>query len=239
MVPQIKAPSAAQPIFYPESDGNRMAENTEQYQWLVLIKENLEIWFAAAVNVFVAGDLLWYPVEGSNQISAAPDVMVAIGRPKGKRGSYKQWEEENIAPQVVFEILSPGNTSKEMALKLSFYQRYDVEEYYIYDPDKQNLSGFLRSGNQFQPIHPMNGWVSPRLDIRFAMTQDGLEIYRPDGRKFLTSVELEEQLTQERQQAQQAQAAAQQAQAAAQQAETRMQVLAAKLRELGIDPDRL
>jgi hypothetical protein len=52
-----------------------------------------------------------------------------------------------------------------------------------------------------------------------------LEIYRPDGRKFLTSVELEAQLQQERQQAEQA--------------EARMQVLAAKLRELGIDPDQL
>jgi Uma2 family endonuclease len=54
-------------------------------------------------------------------------VLVVIGRPKGKRGSYKQWEEANIAPLVVFEILSPSNTQKEMANKLLFYQRYGVE----------------------------------------------------------------------------------------------------------------
>jgi Uma2 family endonuclease len=225
MVPQIKSTSATQPIIYLEDDGNPMSENTEQYQWLVLIKENLEMWFAAVVNVFVAGDLLWYPVEGNNQLAAAPDVMVAIGRPKGKRGSYKQWEEENIAPQVVFEILSPSNTSKEMALKRLFYQRYGVEEYYLYNPEKRDLSGFLRAGEELQPIDQMNGWVSPLLAIRFEMTAEDLEIYRPDGRKFLTSVELEAQLQQERQQAEQA--------------EARMQVLAAKLRELGIDPDQL
>lgn len=218
MVPQIQIPPAIQPIIYPEDDGNLMSENTEQYKWLVLIKENLEIWFAAAANVFVAGDLLWYPVEGNPQIAAAPDVMVAINRPKGRRGSYKQWEEENIAPQVVFEILSPGNTQKEMANKLLFYQRYGVEEYYIYNPDKQELTGLCRSGEWLEAIDQMNGWVSPRLAIRFEMTASGLEIYRPDGRKFLTSVELEERV---------------------QQAEDRMQVLAAKLRELGIDPDRL
>jgi hypothetical protein len=39
-----------------------MAENTEQYEWLVKIKENLEILFADDPDVFVAGDLLWYPV---------------------------------------------------------------------------------------------------------------------------------------------------------------------------------
>ncbi len=32
--------------------------------------------------------------------------MVVFGRPKGDRGSYKQWLENQIAPQVVFEILS-------------------------------------------------------------------------------------------------------------------------------------
>ena len=36
-------------------------------------------------------------------------AMVVFGRPKGYRGSYRQWEEGGIAPQVVFEILSPGN----------------------------------------------------------------------------------------------------------------------------------
>ncbi|HIK30118.1 MAG TPA: hypothetical protein IGS17_15195 [Oscillatoriales cyanobacterium M59_W2019_021] len=58
MVPQIRTDSISQPIIYPEDDGNSMSENTEQYQWLVLIKENLEIWFASVANVFVAGDLL-------------------------------------------------------------------------------------------------------------------------------------------------------------------------------------
>lgn len=168
---------------------------------------------------------MWYPVEGNPQIRAAPDVMVAIGRPKGKRGSYQQWEEENIVPQVVFEILSPGNTQKEMANKLLFYQRYGVEEYYIYDPQKQELTGLCRYGDWLESIEDIQDWVSPRLEIRFEMTAEGLEIYRPDGRKFLTSVELEAELDRERQ--------------CAEQAENRMEVLAAKLRELGIDPDWL
>ena len=45
--------------------------------------------------------LLWYAVEGDNKIRQAPDAMVAFGRPKGYRGSYRQWEEGGIAPQVV------------------------------------------------------------------------------------------------------------------------------------------
>jgi hypothetical protein len=36
----------------------------------------------------------------------------------------------------------------------------------------------------------MEGWVSPRLGIQFTQVNVELEIYRPDGRRFLTSVEL-------------------------------------------------
>ena len=71
---------------------------------------NLDEVFRDDPQVFVAGNLLWYPVEGDNKTRAAPDAMVVFGRPKGDRSSYLQWLEGNIAPQVVFEVLSPGNS---------------------------------------------------------------------------------------------------------------------------------
>ncbi|BBH41379.1 hypothetical protein myaer102_39900 [Microcystis viridis NIES-102] len=126
-------------IVYPDSDGKPMADNTRQFRWITTIKANLDWLFANDADVFVAGDLLWYPVEGDNKTRQAPDVMVAFGRPKGERGSYQQWKENNIPPQVVFEILSPGNTQTEMTRKLLFYDRYGVEEYYIY-PTFRTLS---------------------------------------------------------------------------------------------------
>ena len=91
----------------------------------------------------MAGDLLWYSVEGNNKLRQAPDVMVVFGVEKGDRGYYQKCQENNIAPQVVFEILSPGNTPKEMNRKLLFYNRYGVEEYYIYDPQKNSFTGWL------------------------------------------------------------------------------------------------
>ncbi len=103
----ITTPS--QKVFYPDSDGKPMADNTLQFRWIVTIKEGVDALFCQDPDVFVAGDLLWYPVEGEPKIRIAPDVLVAFGRPKGERGSYRQWEEGGTAPQVVFEILSPGN----------------------------------------------------------------------------------------------------------------------------------
>ncbi|WP_315874596.1 hypothetical protein [Thermocoleostomius sinensis] len=47
-----------------------------------------------------------YPVEGSNTIVTVLAVMVVFDRAKGDRGSYQQWKEAGILPQIVFEILS-------------------------------------------------------------------------------------------------------------------------------------
>ena len=188
-------------IVYPESDGQPMADNTKQFTWIVKIKENLEILFKSNPDVFVAGDLFWYPVEGSNKIKLAPDTMVVFGRPKAHRGSYRQWEEDNIPPQVVFEILSPGNTQDEMDKKKLFYLKHGVEEYYVYDPDRISLEVCIRENNSFKEIKDFSVWTSPRLNIRFDMTGDELVIYYPDGGRFLSPVELSNYAEQENQRA--------------------------------------
>ncbi len=234
-------------ITYPESDGKPMADNTLQFRWMMTIQGGIDALFRDNPEVFVAGDLSWYPVEGQPQIRAAPDVMVAFGRPKGDRGSYLQWEEGGIAPQVVFEILSPSNTVAEMARKLRYYERHGVEEYYLYDPNTGTLNGWQKQGGAFAPIALMDGWISPRLGVRFERdgdTGDTLVLYHPDGERFATYVELVAQreqerqnAEQERQNAEQERQNAEQARQNAEQERQRAERLAAKLRDLGIDPE--
>jgi Uma2 family endonuclease len=224
---------ATNQIIYPDSDGQPMADNTKQFRWITVIKSNLDWLFQDEELVFVAGDLLWYPVEGNPKYRVAPDAMVVFGRPKGDRGSYKQWEEDNIAPQVVFEILSPGNTEGEMERKLQIYARCEVEEYYVYDPDRYILKGYQRGDDLFlNRIEVMDGWISPRLGITFRLNGDELTITHPDGRIFETfdSVATERDLLL---------ADKQQLEVEKQQLEIEKNKRDAKLRELGIDPDML
>ena len=225
MVQQITNPTENN-IIYPDSDGQPMADNTKQFRLIVTIKENLALLFADNPDVFIAGDLLWYPLEGNNKLRRAPDVMVVFDRPKGDRGSYKQWEENNLSPQVVFEILSPGNTLAEMSQKFEFYNRYGVEEYYVYDPDKVDLCGWSRVENSLNLIETMDGWISPRLKIRFEITDHDLQIFTPKDEPFLTYVELGK-LKQE------AEKRAKKAEQRAEAAEAKIKELEAKLRELG------
>lgn len=238
MVQELKVP--AQPdIIYPDSDGKPMADNTKQYRLIVTIQGGIDALFKDDANVFTAGDLLWYPVEGNNTICTAPDVMVVFGRPKGDRGSYKQWLEDDIAPQVVFEILSPSNTIKEMAKKQEFYNQYQVEEYYLYDPEKVDLCGWVRRENQLEVIEEIIGWVSPRLGVKFELSEGYLQIYWPDGERFDSYVELMRKKEQQQQRAEREQQRADQAEALLEEERRRREILEARLREMGIDPQQL
>ena len=253
IITQSVIPQTDLEIEYPDCDGHPMADNTRQYRLIVMIKENLEILYATLMNVFVAGDLLWYPIEGDNKTRIAPDVMVVFGPLKGDRGSYQQWKDGNIAPQITFEILSPSNFAPEMEEKRKFYETYGVEEYYSYDPDRFRLKGWLRQANQLLPIPEMNGWVSPRIGIRFSHIQGELEIYRPDGRKFLTSVELDQEARQAQlaaiqqaqradhqiQRAKKAQQEAQQAQEQAQQAQEQVRSMVVNLLRSGMSVEQI
>jgi Uma2 family endonuclease len=198
-------------IEYPETDGQPMGDSTIQVRWIFKLFSGIDGVFLNRPDVFVAANLFWYPVKGDPATVTAPDVLVAFGRPKGDRRCYKQWEEGGIAPQIVVEVLSFNNTPGEMEDKFDFYERFGVEEYYVYDPIDITLQGFQRRRNRLMPIARMKNYTSPRLGIRFDMSGPELQVFRPDGEPFRTHQELMAE----------------------------KESLAAKLRELGIDPDSI
>ncbi|PIE20164.1 MAG: hypothetical protein CSA66_01255 [Proteobacteria bacterium] len=202
-------------FLYPDSDGQPMADNTKQYGWIVLLTENLD----AIREDFVAGDLLWYPVEGSPKIRVAPDVLVAPGRPKGHRGSYQQWKEAGVAPSVVVEVLSPSNSLREMIRKVRFYDEHGVDEVIVVDPEANDGWAYTRgSGGRLIEAQGLDGWQSPRLGVRFEREGGELFVRGPDGQRFERLAAHKERAEREAE---------------------RAEKLAAKLAELGIDPDTL
>jgi Uma2 family endonuclease len=216
-------------IAYPETDFKPMAENTLQFDWIQLLYTELDERFSDRNDVFIAGDLFWYPVEGRPDIVQAPDVMLAFGRPKGYRGSYLQWKEDDIAPQVVFEVWSPGNTASKLKEKFKFYQKYGVEEYYLIDPFDKTVKVYRRRKQLLTPIRRLAAWRSPRLGIRLETVDGDLVVFGPEGRKFVRPTERirsqTAQIDNNRKQAERERKA--------------KETLAAKLRELGVDPDTL
>ena len=193
-------PSVEKLICYPESDGKPMSDNTRQFRWILFLFGNIAARFRSDPNVFVSGNQFWYPEKNRPDIHVTPDVYVVFGRPKGDRGSYKQWEEGGVPMTVVFEVPPLNNTPAEMEDQFAFYERYGVEEYYIYDPYKNQLQVFLRRDNVVAPVWPVEGFTSPRLGIRFEMTAPEMTVFLPDGSPFKTfkALKAERTLIQER-----------------------------------------
>jgi Uma2 family endonuclease len=218
-------------IYYPSSDGKPIADNTTQARWIIMLYNNLRALFDGQ-EVFVAADLLWYPVEGNPRISIAPDVMVAFGRPGGERLSYQQWLEGGLCPQVVFEIFSPSNSYIEISRKQQLYHKYGVEEFIVIDPamSEAGEDGFViyerREGQLLAPDFSPADWTSPRLGVRFRLEKGKLMLYLPDGSPFKSFTEVREELAAERRRAEEEKKRAEEALA-------EVERLRARLRELG------
>ncbi len=185
-------------ICYPDSDGEPVAENKIHFYWITYINQSLETVFADRDDVFIASDLLWYPVKGNPRKRVAPDALVVFGQPNSYKTAYLQWRNDDMPPQVVFEVLSPGNTDKEMVGKLNFYEENGVKEYYLYTPDYTELTDIEEhKKNKFskprldvwqfvggQHVHKPNvsNWQSPLLGISFTVGEEGLLIFDKEGK---------------------------------------------------------
>lgn len=66
-----------------------------------------------------------------------PDVMVVCDENK--------IAERNIlgAPDLVVEVLSPSNKSRDKVLKLNMYQKFGVKEYWIVSPEEEIVETYI------------------------------------------------------------------------------------------------
>lgn len=75
------------------------------------------------------------------------------------------------APDLVIEILSPGNSTKEMKYKFDLYEEAGVLEYWIVNPEDKTIYIFTLRDNQFIGMHPLieedkiKSLVFPQLDF--------------------------------------------------------------------------
>jgi hypothetical protein len=124
----------------------------------------------------------------------------------------------------------------EMADKLAFYDEHGVEEYYLYDPDLNALAIYVRQGEVLRRVRPARGFVSPRLGIRFDLSDSEMAVFGPDGQRFLSFEELSAERQRDQQLRLEAQQQADQARLQADQARLQADQArqwAARLAELG------
>lgn len=130
-------------VDYPESDGKPMTETDTHRKQMVDLLVVLEAYFRNDPQVYVAGNLMMYYVEGDPKASITPDVFVVQGVPKGDRRVYKVWEEGR-APDVVIELTSRSTRDEDLGSKRWIYAEMGVREYFLFDPLGDYLTPALR-----------------------------------------------------------------------------------------------
>ena len=71
------------------------------------------------------------------------------------------------APDVVVEILSPGNNSKELIIKHKIYEEAGVKEYWIVNPEKKIIIVYAINGKgKYQEVN-VAGTVNNNLSLVF------------------------------------------------------------------------
>lgn len=126
-------------VEYPESDGQPVGETDTHITLLLYLLGTLRDYFREDPNVYVAGNLFVYYVEGDPTQVVCPDVFVVKGVPRGERRVYKVWEEGK-GPDVVFELTSKKTRYQDLGVKKGLYEALGVQEYFIFDP----LGEYLR-----------------------------------------------------------------------------------------------
>ncbi|MEO8074019.1 MAG: Uma2 family endonuclease [Acidobacteriota bacterium] len=181
-------------IFYPDSDGEPMAETDLHANLLMNLRMNLDIFFAEREDVYVSGNLMFYYVEGDPTQVISPDVMVCFGIPKGNRTSYKTWEEKDVVPSVVIELSSRGTWRKDFMEKKTLYEVLGVKEYYIFNPlEPKTAPAFtayeLKNG-EFTAVKIENNCIkSEILGLDLIVEGKNLRLFDPATNQFLKTAE--------------------------------------------------
>jgi Uma2 family endonuclease len=96
-----------------------------------------------------------------NQDFKGPDFFAVTGVSKKERKSWVVWEEEK-APDVVIELLSPSTANFDRTEKKQIYQnKMRVSEYFWYDPfNSEDFAGFFLNSGVYQPlVFNEQGWL--------------------------------------------------------------------------------
>ncbi len=192
--PATRPPLRGSEIFYPESDGEPMAETDFHAKLLIYLRNALEIFFAERQDVYVTGNIMFYYEEGEPKEVISPDVMVCFGIPKGNRRSYKTWEENDVVPSVVIEISSRGTWRKDRVEKRALYAMLGVKEYFIFNPLdlKSDFSfvAFQLKNGEYDALEITNGRVrSEVLDLELVVKNSTLRLFNPAANEFLKTTE--------------------------------------------------
>jgi Uma2 family endonuclease len=234
IAPDDPSPTAASPsgqavVFPPGdlySDEPPLETDLHRDQIDLLIRLLRSLWHDRQ-DFYVSGNTTIYysPKQRKSEDFRGPDFFVVLGTERRPRKSWVVWEEEGKYPHVIIELLSDSTAQTDRGLKKQLYQdTFRTPDYFWFDPHSLEFEGFHLVDGTYRPLEANErGWRwSEQLGLYLGIHENQLRFFTPEGTLVPSP---EESATAERQRADLER--------------QRSEKLAAKLRELGIDPDEI
>jgi Uma2 family endonuclease len=194
---------------------------------IILLFKCLEWLWRDRTDFYAAGNLtIYYSLsKRKSEDFRGPDFFVVLDTERKTRKSWVVWEEDGKYPNFILEILSESTANTDKELKKKLYQNtFRTPDYFWFDPYTSEFAGFHLVDGKYQPLEANNQghlW-SQQLDFYLGINQGLLRFFTSSGQLVPTP---EEEAESERQQKELA--------------INKAERLAAKLRELNIDPDTI
>ncbi|MEM6404046.1 MAG: Uma2 family endonuclease [Cyanobacteria bacterium P01_D01_bin.116] len=187
---------------------------------IILLLQCLELLWQNRNDFYAAGNLTVYYSSRKRKYEdfRGPDFFVVLGTERKTRKSWVVWEEDGKYPNLIIELLSNSTSATDKGLKKQIYQDvFRTPEYFWFDPDNLEFAGFVLLNGRYQPIETNEqGWMfSEQVGLFLGVYEEKLRFFTSEGELVSTPEEVAEKQKQ------------------------RADILAAKLRELNIDPDFL
>ncbi|BAU07669.1 hypothetical protein CEN41_18810 [Fischerella thermalis CCMEE 5330] len=202
-------------------------ESELHLEQIMLLLKCLKWLWRDRTDFYAAGNLtIYYSLNKSkSEDFRGPDFFVVLDTERKTRKSWVVWEEDGKYPNVILEILSESTANIDKEFKKKLYQdTFRTPDYFWFDPYTLEFAGFHLVDGNYQPLEASNQghlW-SQQLGLYLGIHQGLLRFFTPEGQLVPTP---EEEAESERQQKELAL--------------SRAERLAAKLRELNIDPDTI
>ena len=204
--PGLTIPPGADEL--PSDDGVPLETNRHRLEMNLLCDALERLLASRRPDYFVGGNMfVYYSIAQARDVAQGrrhfrgPDVFWVEGVESGRlRNAWVSWEEGGRLPEVVIELLSSSTASIDRNEKKDLYGRvFRTAEYFLYDPDRQELEGFGLKGQAYRPLRPdsQRRIGSERLGVSLGLWHgivdgkeaDWLRLYRPDGSLVPTSAE--------------------------------------------------
>lgn len=179
-------------------------------------------------RVYLGSEL---PVYYPDEAMFAPDLIAVVDVDPRAREAWVV-SDEGRGIDVAMEVPVSGERAKDLRRTVERLARLGIPEYFIYEPRRQRLSGYrlpTAAARSYEPVVPQGGrWRSALLDLELVLDGDRLRFFHGSA-PLLDAQELVSRLS----------AMVDDSVRRAEEEAQRAERLAARLRQLGLDPDAL